>query len=264
MDTHFWLRIFFYIIFYSFLGWILESVYKSIIEKRFINSGFLKGPICPIYGIAAVIMIFTLNSLKGKPLLLFVISFVVLSAWEYLAGLILEKLFKTKYWDYSKNKFNLHGRICLKNSIYWGILGVLFIEIIHPFIENGIVNFPYNILLSITIISYILLAIDAVHSIITTIKFESTMKKISELGETIKFKIEELKTNASNATTKIKNEQLIRKLKIKETKLKLRLYRNAKRLKLAFPTMKSENITSFLNQKIDIKKLKKLIKKGKE
>ena len=117
-----------YLVVYSFLGWVLETIFRSICEKKIINTGFLYGPFCPIYGVGAIIMLFGLNNFKGKYLLVFLISFIVLTLWEYLVGWLLEKVFKTKYWDYSDHKFNFKGRICLTNSIFWGILGVLFIN----------------------------------------------------------------------------------------------------------------------------------------
>ena len=136
-----------YFIIYSFAGWVLESVSKSIAQKKLVNSGFLNGPICPIYGFGALIMLLSLNALKEKPLILFIAAFIMLSAWEYIVGVLLEKIFKTKYWDYSHLKFNFQGRICLKNSIYWGILGVVFICYIHPFIESYIKTIPIDLLL---------------------------------------------------------------------------------------------------------------------
>ena len=129
-----------YFIIYSFLGWVMESIFRTLWEKKIINTGFLKGPFCPIYGIGAIIMITLLSDLKDAPVLLFLISFIVLTIWEYLVGVLLEKLFKTKYWDYSDHKFNYKGRICLTNSLAWGILGVLFTKYIHPFIEQIVIR----------------------------------------------------------------------------------------------------------------------------
>ena len=106
-----------YFIIYSFLGWCLESVYKTILEKRFVNSGFLYGPLCPIYGFGAVIMILIFGLLPQNVFIIFLSSMILLTIWEYIVGVILEKLFKTKYWDYSNVKFNINGRVCLKNSI---------------------------------------------------------------------------------------------------------------------------------------------------
>lgn len=129
-----------YFIIYSFLGWVMESIYRSICEKKIINTGFLRGPFCPIYGVGAIIMMTILSGFKDALVVLFLISFIVLTLWEYLVGVLLEKLFKTKYWDYSSHKFNYKGRICLTNSLAWGILGVLFTKYIHPFIEQIVIR----------------------------------------------------------------------------------------------------------------------------
>lgn len=265
MDVQFMLNILSYMAIYSFFGWLLESVSKTIAQKQFVNSGFLKGPLCPIYGFGALIMFFCLGTLKEKPLILFMVAFVVLSIWEYIVGVLLEKIFKTKYWDYSECKFNFQGRICLKNSIYWGVLGVIFIKYIHPFIENKVSLIPFNLLLYIVIIIYIAIIVDTIATIITTAKFDFRVQKVNELSEKIKLVVEEIKKYTTNSQTKLKAEKLLHELKVKETKLKLKLYRKARRLKLAFPTMKSESITSFLNEKIDFETLKKLIRnKNKE
>ncbi len=125
-----------YFILYSFLGWIMESIFRSICEKKLINTGFLRGPFCPIYGIGSIIMIVFLKDFEKYPISLFFISMIILTAWEYIVGVILEKIFNTKYWDYSDHKINFQGRICLTNSICWGVLGVLFIKYIHPFAEK--------------------------------------------------------------------------------------------------------------------------------
>ena len=111
-----------YFILYSFLGWIMESIFRSICERKLINTGFLRGPFCPIYGIGSIIMFLFLENFADSPILLFFIAMVILTIWEYIVGVILEKIFNTKYWDYSDHKFNFQGRICLTNSIYWGVL----------------------------------------------------------------------------------------------------------------------------------------------
>ena len=257
------LNMFFYVLLYSFIGWVLESVYKTFLERQLVNSGFLKGPFCPIYGLGALIMLLTLNFLKGNIALLFIVSFFIMTLWEYIAGVILEKVFKTKYWDYSNNRFNINGRVCLLNSIFWGVLGVLFINYVHPFIEEKIGLIPQNILLYITIVIYILVLIDLVATTITTLKFSDTIKKINELGEKIKTMInKEISSSkiSKKKQQKEENGETIEKLTQQQSKLKLNLYKTAKRLKLAFPTMKSETITNFLNEKIDIESLKKLIR----
>lgn len=253
-----------YIIIYSVLGWILESVYKTFLERKLVNSGFLKGPVCPIYGFGALIMLLTLNNFKENTILLFIVSFFVLSVWEYFVGLFLEKVFKTKYWDYSHLKFNIQGRVCLKNSIYWGVLGVLFIKLIHPFIENKVGLIPENYILYINIIAYIILIIDIIASSIKVLKLSNWMTRINEIEINIKEKLEELIKQRKNKTSKNNEKEIkqgIRKLKLKQARLKLNLYKTANRLKDAFPSMKSESVSEFINQKIDIKKLNEKIKK---
>ena len=91
-----------YFIIYSFLGWIMESIVRSVSEKKIIITGFLKGPVCPIYGIGAIIMLLFLERYQNKAILLFFIAIIVLTTWEYLVGVLLEKIFLTKYWDYSE------------------------------------------------------------------------------------------------------------------------------------------------------------------
>ena len=251
-----------YLIVYSFAGWLLESIYKSLYMKKIVNSGFLIGPYCPIYGFGAIIMLLTLNFLKEKPVLLFLASFFILSCWEYLVGLFLEKIFKTKYWDYSNIKFNIHGRVCLKNSIYWGILGLIFIEILHPFVEAQISQLPEGVLVYTSTIIGIAMVVDLIVSVAATISFEEMIAKINEMGETIKEKAKELterektKTVAESENNSENIEGIIAKLKTEQAKLKIRIYKQANRLKKAFPTMKSETISKFLSEKIDLNKLK--------
>lgn len=259
-----------YLIIYSFAGWVLESVCKTIAQRKFVNSGFLKGPFCPIYGFGAIIMLLCLSFLKEKPILLFIAAFFILSIWEYIVGLFLEKVFKTKYWDYSNVKYNIHGRVCLKNSLFWGILGVSFICYIHPFIENYIKILPIDLLLYVVIIITIAIIVDLIFSVIAIANFETMVRRINEIGDNIKEKVKELKQLNNRNRAKVEEveknsieniEKIIKELKINQARLKIRIYKHANRLKKAFPTMKSEAITSFLNQKIDLNKLKENIKK---
>jgi uncharacterized membrane protein len=243
----------------------MESVAKSIAQRQLVNSGFLYGPFCPIYGYGALIMLICLNNLKDNTLLLFLVAFIVLSIWEYIVGFLLEKIFKTKYWDYSEVKFNIQGRVCLKNSIYWGVLGVIFIKYVHPFIEKQVIIIPYNILIYVCVLIYLAIIIDTIVSIIATIKLDSALQKVNDLTQRIKATLDEIKAITKNNPAKTENiEKLIHELKIKEARLKIKLYRKAKRLKLAFPTIKSEGVTKILNQKIDVEALKKRIKKDRE
>ncbi|MCD7821270.1 MAG: hypothetical protein LUG64_03560 [Clostridiales bacterium] len=128
--------VFLYFVWYSMLGWVMESTYCSICAKRFINRGFLHGPFCPIYGVGALLMVLGLSHFMGNIPLFLVTSIVTMSAWEYFVGWMLETTTHIKYWDYSNEKYNLKGRICLRNSLIWGLVSYVALYWIHPQTER--------------------------------------------------------------------------------------------------------------------------------
>ena len=124
--------LFLYFLWYSFLGWIMETVYCSIRERRFVFRGFLKGPICPIYGFGVLMMVLWLSKFTQNAFLFYLVATVTMSAWEYLVGWLLEVTTHMKYWDYSDHRFHLKGRICLSTSLFWGVAAYAAIYWIHP------------------------------------------------------------------------------------------------------------------------------------
>lgn len=242
-------KIVMYFIVYSFLGWVMESVLKTVVQRKPVNSGFLYGPFCPIYGFGAIIMFLFLQGFKDKPIQLFVIAFFVLSLWEYCVGWMLEKIFHTKYWDYSKNKFNIKGRVCLMNSLFWGFLGVVFIRYMHPFVIEKIDIIKTNDLFFLTGTLSIIMLVDLIISIIKVKNINIKLEKLKEITNTIKEKIDELETKQIN---KESLQLAIDELKYKQITIKRKLLKQTKRLKKAFPTMKSETIekiNEFLKEK---------------
>ena len=129
---------------YSFLGWLMEVINSLIKEKKFVNRGFLLGPYCPIYGYSSIIMIFYLDKYKEDILTVFLLAVVVCSIVEYLVSLIMEKLFNARWWDYSNRKFNINGRVCLTNAFLFGLLGVLLVYVINPFLLEIINKINYE------------------------------------------------------------------------------------------------------------------------
>ena len=247
-----------YFIIYSVLGWIIESIYRSICERKIINTGFLKGPFCPIYGIGAIIMILFLQNLENNVILLFIISMIVLTLWEYIVAVILEKTFNIKYWDYSNNKFNFQGRVCLLNSIYWGILGVVFICYIHPFISEKILLVPEYIVNSLMIIITTILIVDTVISILKLKNLSGALQKIEQLNLQIKEKLEEMKQFEKAGDKKLLKENLqeiVLQLTGKKNQMLKRLYKRVYRLKKAFPAIDTAEIREILNKKIEINEI---------
>lgn len=252
-----------YIIIYSFFGWILESVYKSIYNKQLVNSGFLIGPICPIYGFGAAIMYLFLDQFKNNIFILFIAGVIILSMWEYIVGVILEKLFKTKYWDYSSCKFNIHGRICLRTSIIWGILGVIFTLILHPIITEFVKELPIEMLIHLEIFLVIVIIIDALVSVNKVTNINIRIDKLVDVTDAIKAKMDELKllTGKANEKSRESISLIIEELKQKQDSLKASVIKKTTRLRLAFPSMKLEKISKLLNKKIDILEILKNDKK---
>lgn len=128
-----------YFILYSFIGWTVEVAYAAYMEKRFVNKGFLAGPICPIYGFGALLISGLDMFIKSEsmPFYISIASAIIFTtALEYITGYVMEKLLNIKAWDYSNEVLNLHGRICLKFSLFWGILAYLQLTVLHPVLSR--------------------------------------------------------------------------------------------------------------------------------
>ena len=134
-----WLT-FFYL--YCFFGWIFESSYVSILKRRFVNRGFLRIPMLPLYGSGAVMMLVESEPFQDSLLLTWVSGVIGATILEYVTGWAMEQLFKVRYWDYSNQKFNLHGYICLSSSIAWGFLTIFMTHVIHKPIERAVLSLP--------------------------------------------------------------------------------------------------------------------------
>ena len=125
-----------YFFIYSFLGWIIETIYAILINGYFVKRGFLYGPICPIYGIGAAILIMSTKKLYGKRFKKFLIATIAFTVFEYFVSLILEMLFGLRWWDYTNDFLNIQGRVSLLYSIFWGLIGLFLLEKLHPFVED--------------------------------------------------------------------------------------------------------------------------------
>lgn len=147
----------FFFYFYCFFGWCFESTYCSIKSRRLTNRGFMRGPFLPIYGSGAIMMLVVSGPfLDQEPpwnyLLIYVAGALGATVLEYVTGVLMESLFKVRYWDYSKNKFNFQGHICLGSSLAWGFLTLLMTQLIQPRVEVLILAIPGNVLLIVTIV----------------------------------------------------------------------------------------------------------------
>lgn len=184
---------------YAVLGYIVESICVSSIEKKItFNRGFLIGPYLPIFGFGGLVMTLCLNKYRDDFIALFIMSMVTCLLLEYTTSYIMEKIFNLRWWDYSNKKYNLNGRICLEVGVMFGIAGILSIKIINPLIEKIFHLVPQNILLIISIILTIILLIDIFLSTITIIKLRTSFTRYSkDSTKEVKRKvIEELSKNS--------------------------------------------------------------------
>lgn len=180
--------------FYSFAGWCLESIYCSIGEKRLINRGFLTGPLCPIYGTASLVLIVLIyNPFKDNPLAVFMLGIILCDVVEYLTSYLMEKLFAARWWDYTYELLNIRGRICLKHSLYWGVISIIFVKVLHPTVENlyNRINGDYLIYILITVLA--IFVIDVIHAVIKASDIRKLHQKLNSLIDTLGTELTSLK-----------------------------------------------------------------------
>lgn len=218
--------IFILFIFYSMIGWIIEVLDQFYRKKRFINRGFLIGPYCPVHGIGALLMVLLLSGITDSYIILFFSASLICTILEYITSFLLEKIFKARWWDYSCYKFNLNGRVCLQNSIFFGIAGVFIVKIANPFVVKFIMQ-------NVSDLNVICLVFGIVFTLDLFISFNVI----------VKFK------NITNILTKDSTEEISNRVK-KTLAKKSILF---KRLINAFPNLKNgakkikDNIISIFN-----------------
>ncbi len=200
MDYIFSLFLYFFI--YSVLGWITEEIYCRLCEGQWTNRGFLYGPYCPIYGFGGILVVIFLEPFYSNPIVIFFLACLLTTTLEYITSYIMEKLFDAKWWDYSHLPFNLKGRVCLLNSVLFGILGLFITYIIHPNIQALISNIPNIYLPYVVFIIFVILVIDSICTLNTILNLKVKLSYLSEIKNKI-----QIKTNSS-----IQNSELIKQL----------------------------------------------------
>lgn len=167
---------------YAFLGWCGEVSYAALRTGKFVNRGFLNGPVCPIYGVGAVTVLGALEPLAGNTLLLFLGSVVLTSLLEWLTGFALEKLFHQRWWDYSDEPLNLGGYICLRFSLYWGLACLLVVKILHPAVLWGIRVLPLPLGWVLLWAFAAVMAVDLAATVRTVVRMNRQLRQLDELA----------------------------------------------------------------------------------
>ena len=205
--------LFYFLLFfiYSVIGWFVEVTYVYIGTKKFINRGFLIGPYIPIYGYSALIMALYLTQYKDNPLTVFLLAIFICTFIEYMISFNMEKLSNARWWDYSNSKFNINGRVCLKNGLGFGFLSLLLIYLINPWLVNLLGKLNPKLLIIISVICLVIFVFDFITSLIVTFDIKNKIKKFdsdstTEIRELINEKIKKklLKRRVLNAFPRVK------------------------------------------------------------
>lgn len=276
----YYLLLYFFV--YGFLGWCSEVGFAAVKEHRFVNRGFLNGPICPIYGVGVSIVIAFLTPIKSNLILLYITSVVLVTLLEGLTGWAMDKIFHNKWWDYSNMPFNIGGYVCLVFSIVWGVACVAIMDLIHPLIHRALTYVPHTLGIVLIVILGILMFADLYVTASAIFKFNkklASMEKIAselheisdQIGENIyettvfamekqeesKKALEASKQKLDETASEIRefsqdlSEELrshINELRTRYSELKRKPRGVSERLLRAFPKMESRNYKEQLNE----------------
>ena len=233
-------------ILFSMIGYVAEMIFCAIIDKRITNRGFFCGPIIPIYGVGSLALIWILKPFMHNVFLVILLGMVITGAIEYITSYVLEKIFHNKWWDYSEEKFNINGRICLKNLICFGLGSPIILYILNPYITDFLLQVKDEVLMGTAIVLFIIFVLDVVYSCLVAYNLRNRIIIVEDL----------------------KNEKLARIPGMLERMLNKRvkgIRRYPKRLLKAFPTLWKTNEKEFeIMKKIDQKSRTNAKKKKKK
>lgn len=232
----------------SFIGYFLEVFWVYLGTKKIVNRGFLTGPVIPIYGVGAVLILFCLLRYYDDPIVVFVFGVIITSSLEYFTSFIMEKIFHNRWWDYSEQKYNLNGRICLRNSFAFGVMSLVIIYAVVPLLYWVFSLLSFKVWMILAIVFSVLFIADEIYSCIIAYNLRNRLIIVEEL----------------------KNEKLAKIPMIFEKKLRESIEgfkAFPSRLLKAFPKLEEQNHKSFEMMKKyreQAKKKKKEMKKAKK
>lgn len=264
-------------IIYAFLGWCSEVAFAAVNKGKFVNRGFLNGPVCPIYGVGMLIVVLCLWNLRDRPLLLFLGSALLTTALEFVTGFVLERFFHDKWWDYSDMPFNIKGYVCLKFTILWGLAASFIIGAIHRFIYMLIEKTPF-------VLGVILLAVfsaafiaDFIVTLTALVKLPKKLRAMAEAERALLAVSDKIGENISDTTIAAKEkgealaeenkprlEELKAEYEKKKKELSAMLERNfvQRRIFKAFPNLKNGRYKAIFDRISELKL--KVTEKGNE
>lgn len=178
-------HIFAYFLIYSCVGWCLEVIYAAATTGELVNRGFLNGPVCPIYGFGMIIVLFTLTPIQDNVILLYIGGVILPSTLELVGGWLLEKVYHTRWWDYSDFPFNIGGYICLEFCLLWGVGTLVVMKIAHPIIAGLVDTIPPFVGLILMYVFYAIYATDVVVTAFAASGLSKTLDTMEQLADSI-------------------------------------------------------------------------------
>ena len=172
-----------YFFVYGFLGWCTEVIFAAFKQHRFVNRGFLNGPICPIYGVGVTLVIACLEAFQSNLLLLYISSVILVTVLEGVTGWAMDKLFHNKWWDYSKLPFNIGGYVCLLFSLIWGVACVFIVYFVHPLIHPVLSLIPHTAGIALIAILGIALLSDIIVTTSAIVKFNQYLERLKHITD---------------------------------------------------------------------------------
>ena len=254
---------------YAFLGWCAEVAYAAVHNGKFVNRGFLNGPVCPIYGVGMLVVVTLLWGLRHNLILLILGSAGLTTTLEYATGLILERFFHDKWWDYSDKPFNVKGYICLEFTVLWGLAAAFVVGAVHPFVFMVINKTPFVfgvILMSVLLAVFVT---DLAITVTELVKLPKKMGAMLEAERALKAISDKIGENISDTAiaAKEKGNELAEESKPRLEELKAEYEQKAaeykrrfenrgfvpKRIFKAFPNLKSGRYKMIFERFADFK-----------
>lgn len=220
---------------YCFIGWVMESIFHTVWERKLVNRGFLNGPYVPIYGFGALLVLNVLEPFQAHWYIVFPVSIILATTLEYVTGWAMEKLFHNRWWDYSMFPFNLHGRICLVFSLGWGVLCLILVYIVSPFVNHMILLPPRPVSVTIAIVLFLTMLTDLVFTIRATVDLNKTLERLDTIGTLAKARRDEFADNIQQRLAVMTKAFVLWRGQAKA------LGYIQRRLLRAFPSMRSQN-----------------------
>lgn len=264
-------------IIYAFLGWCSEVAFAAVNKGKFVNRGFLNGPVCPIYGVGMLIVVLCLWNLRDRPLLLFLGSALLTTALEFVTGFVLERFFHDKWWDYSDMPFNIKGYVCLKFTILWGLAASFIIGAIHRFIYMLIEKTPFVLGVMLLAVFSAAFIADFTVTLTALVKLPKKLKAMAEAERALRAVSDKIGENISDTTiaAKEKGEALAEENKPRLEELKAEYEKKKKefsamlgrnfvhrRIFKAFPNLKNGRYKAVFDRMNELKL--KVTEKGNE